>query len=304
MKKIPPIWKALLTNAIDYAGMFPPANLGFDESMRIAATWRHQAQFPWLLGRTILPLNDLNRVTDELLFSLSADGSPWHFSTLAADKTFQEIAWEITSFNRSESDACIRKRVTTLEWKVKQSDILAERFGVEGSARDFLPLTVFVELPSGEKQDKVAAHLAECQKITPFLFGIKVRTGGSYVPSAEELAHSIEVSLNHDLRFKATQGLHEAISHKGSFGFLNLFFAVNLKKVLNLSVSDIVACLNEEERGSFLITSESIAWRKKSVGLKDLLKARRNHCLAFGSCSLDEPQDSLKQIMEHQNEVG
>jgi hypothetical protein len=55
--------RVLLEGAIDYAGLFPPASLPFEEVIRNYAAYRDSAD-AWALGRLIVPLERLPEVSD------------------------------------------------------------------------------------------------------------------------------------------------------------------------------------------------------------------------------------------------
>src|SRR5947209_3444107 len=60
--------RALLTGIIDYAGLFPPAQLPLDESIRNYTRYRTEPE-SWMLGRFICPaagLSELSPYVDEL----------------------------------------------------------------------------------------------------------------------------------------------------------------------------------------------------------------------------------------------
>src|SRR5437667_12825587 len=60
--------RALLSGIIDYAGLFPPANLPLEEAIRNYARYRTEPE-AWMLGRFICPasrLKELQRFHDEI----------------------------------------------------------------------------------------------------------------------------------------------------------------------------------------------------------------------------------------------
>src|SRR5438093_1052355 len=72
--------RALLANVIDYAGLFPPANLPMEEAIRNYTRYRQEPE-SWMLGKFICPaarLVELWAYHDEL-FML---GPPFAFSVL------------------------------------------------------------------------------------------------------------------------------------------------------------------------------------------------------------------------------
>src|SRR5438034_1113104 len=61
--------RALLTNVVDYAGLFPPAKLALERAIRHYARYRQNPD-RWLLGRFIIPAARLAELApyDELFF--------------------------------------------------------------------------------------------------------------------------------------------------------------------------------------------------------------------------------------------
>src|SRR5438309_8673769 len=72
--------RALLSGVIDYAGMFPPAQLSLDQSIHNYARYRQEPE-SWMLGRFVCPavrLGELVAYRENLLL----DGPPISFSVL------------------------------------------------------------------------------------------------------------------------------------------------------------------------------------------------------------------------------
>src|SRR5260370_14371597 len=73
--------RALLAGIVDYAGLFPPAQLPLDQAIRDYARYRTEPE-AWMLGRFVIPasqLGDLHRYDD-----LFQSGPPFAFSILGA----------------------------------------------------------------------------------------------------------------------------------------------------------------------------------------------------------------------------
>ena len=61
---------------------------------------------------------------------------------------------------------------------------------------------------------------------------------------------------------------------------------------------EVEACLKEERSANFNFETESFAWKQFSMTCEEIEVARRSHGAAFGSCSLDEPdEDLLKEFV-------
>ena len=75
--------RTLLTGAIDYAGLFPPAGLPMSEAVINYAMYRN-SNYHWMLGRFVLSVAQL----DDLIesggdFILRDAKRPWRLSALA-----------------------------------------------------------------------------------------------------------------------------------------------------------------------------------------------------------------------------
>src|SRR5262245_54242706 len=73
--------RALLTRSIDYAGLFPPAELGLEAALENHATYVRSAD-QWMLGTFVLPLGKFT-VARGLLSQFDRD-HPLRVSALAA----------------------------------------------------------------------------------------------------------------------------------------------------------------------------------------------------------------------------
>jgi hypothetical protein len=61
--------KALFTGLIDYAGLFPPAELPMDEAVRRYDAYR-QGEYAWMLGRFIVPEQRVSEVPNDFPLSV------------------------------------------------------------------------------------------------------------------------------------------------------------------------------------------------------------------------------------------
>lgn len=298
------VWKALLSSTIDYAGMFPPAALSFDDTLLSAARWRKGSTHPWLLNRIVFQLASLRELTDEKLLLSGADGAPWLLTILAsAGEPWGVVESDLSalsSFNLAQWNAAIRKRVVGYEWKApRDGDLITgwkrtlERIPLDALA----PLVVFVEVPPEVDRLCEVEKLVALNRSGRLQFGVKVRTGGTVVPSAADLAKVLVGVRRSGLQFKATQGLHDAFSRESTFGFVNLFSALAFSFTHSLTEIELEKCLLESRVGAFHVTGELLSYSQWSLNLAQIAHARMAHGGAFGSCSLDEPSDSLKKIV-------
>lgn len=105
---------------------------------------------------------------------------------------------------------------------------------------------------------------------------LKLRCGGAYVPTPEELGTAIVHCVEHGRPFKLTAGLHAAIAHDGAHGFVNVMAAV-------------VAA----DRGQDpvpVLTAPADDLDLESLG------ASRRLFRSIGTCSIDEPLGHLRAL--------
>lgn len=116
----------------------------------------------------------------------------------------------------------------------------------------------------------------------------KVRCGGASVPAVHDLARFIRSCRERGLVFKATAGLHHAVSRDGEHGFLNLLAAVVF--------GDEERALADEDQTAFALDSSAFRWRARSARPEELAHARRERLHSIGSCSFFEPVDELRAL--------
>src|SRR5688500_17829356 len=113
--------RALLTNVIDYAGLFPPAELPLDESIRNYARYRDEPE-AWMLGRFICPAARLTELQPYAadLFTIA---SPLNVSALGrggktADEFLAGFERDIESIVEFKRRCGARATVDVLELKL------------------------------------------------------------------------------------------------------------------------------------------------------------------------------------------
>ena len=318
---------ALLGGAIDYAGTFPPAALSLEKALQRAARWRRVGAHPWLMNKMVLSVGDIKKLTSSLLYQNGADGSPWLFAALGttcqseiASEFYKTVEWDLRELRRCRERwfySSVRQEVISYETKLpvatgstasRISDFISpvlERTAdlVSTELRDlFFEISMegdwksTIENTAGALVQWLVEH--EELNIIP---GIKIRTGGAYVPSMTQVAETISKVTSSGLRFKATQGLHHAITRGLDLGFVNLFAALTFAQGYGreeFGVGEVEACLKEERSANFNFETESFTWKQFSMTCEEIEVARRSHGAAFGSCSLDEPdEDLLKEFV-------
>jgi hypothetical protein len=287
--------KELLHASIDYAGLFPPAQLDMTTAVENYARYLASAS-AWALGRFIVPAARLPELA-EAAQRCWADpaGTPWSIAALAGSNRAGDLA-HIRGFNAAHA---AQGHVDTLELKASST---AE---IQRSMAEIPPqLQVYVEIPIDEDPGNLI------QEIGRRGARAKVRTGGvarDAFPSPTQLARFMARCVASGVPFKATAGLHHPVRAEyrltyepgaptgRMFGFLNLFIAAALlRSGLNLDVAEQV--LEESNPSAFQVGENAIAWREHKLTLSDLKHLRQQVLISFGSCSFTEPLDELKAL--------
>ncbi|MFM8312696.1 MAG: hypothetical protein ACKOA8_00250 [Deltaproteobacteria bacterium] len=315
---------ALLGSTIDYAGTFPPAALSLEKAVFRAARWRKEGKHPWLMSKMVLPVADIKKLSASFLYDQSADGAPWLFAALGTPcqselphEFYKTVEWDLRELRRCREKwfySSCRQDVISYETKLP-SAILAsqshtkiydfvspvlERAGhlTSNELRDiFFEVSFEGEWKTSiENTARALVDWLDDNEDLDLIPGIKFRTGGAFIPSEAQLAEAISQVTRHGLRFKATQGLHHAVTHGKDFGFVNLFASLCLAQGYGadqFGSDQIQACLKESESRNFQFKKESFHWRDFSMTNEEIEAARRSHGATFGSCSLDEPDEDL-----------
>jgi hypothetical protein len=129
----------------------------------------------------------------------------------------------------------------------------------------------------------------------------KLRCGGQTVPAAEQVASAIIACRDAGVPIKFTAGLHHPIRHHdpqsamSMHGFINLFVAGVLAHARRLTAVDLLPIIEETDPIAFTFDGAGVRWRNHSATTEEIVEARKQ-VLSFGSCSVDEPRDDLRQL--------
>lgn len=283
--------RALLSNIVDYAGLFPPAALDMPSAVRNYLDYRGDSS-SWMLGRFVAPVSRLGELRSEL--DRRSVKTPVPISATAGTDIEADIS-AARAFNRAHVGVA---RVEVLEARLSTAEAIERAAAARGE------LELFVEIPVDPDPKTLIADVAR--------FGVaaKIRTGGTTpdaFPSAGNVVRFIRRCLDAGARFKATAGLHHPVraeypltydagAQRGvMFGYLNVFVAAALMRN-GLSDADAERVLLEQERGKFEIRTDAISWEGHSLSAQELERVRDGFAVSFGSCSFREPVDELHAI--------
>ena len=316
--RLTPSLRAFLSNILDYAGLFPPANLPLDQAIRNYAEYRSSPE-AWTLSRFICPAarlaelgNTASLFSEDLMLAVSALGRA---SQSAEDFLFglQESLHRIAAFSEAHpSRVSVEMIELPLPPHLQSPDTLisaAELIETVGPPR----LTPFYEaaLKQDWQQavitavDAIAAHNARwtgqrCQSA-----GFKLRTGGVIAdafPAPDQVAFVIVTCCERGVALKCTAGLHHPIRRYDAsvqtemHGFLNVFAAGILAHARSLNVSEVQAILEDEQAAHLQFDEDGFAWNGVRATTQEITAARQTAILSFGSCSFDEPCDDLRAL--------
>lgn len=256
--------RAALERLIDYAGLFPPANL----QMEPALTEYEQAkegEASWILSRFIVRATDLGVLREHLEGRTRVD-----LSIVAAPAMFEAVA-------RARRDWA---NIASLEIPLGDGAIDECAELARTSALDDLP--TYVELSRGR---------AAMGELAQRHLGAKRRCGGvepSAYPSVEEVAAFIYDAAAAGVPFKATAGLHHPVRHFNEsagvmmHGFLNILTAA--AHAGDVDRKTLEAIIAEEDPAALHIDDEA------------LMRRARERFVSYGSCSFEEPLADLRAL--------
>lgn len=317
--------KAFMSGIIDYAGLFPPADLPLETAIHNYAKYRKNED-SWMLSRFIIPsirLEDLNPYED-----LLNEGKPFEFSVLGMRTEtvsefqihLQEVTEAVNQFHEQHPE-----RVTTdvLEIKLPREavfandpDLLREIYKDTAETLDQSPNTpnyIFFEAffeknwkkEVGLVLETVADYNAKFSGQNVQNIGFKLRCGGvkaDIFPSVDELVFTINKVRDNDIAVKCTAGLHHPMRHYDDsvktkmHGFFNVFGGAMLSHTHNLSEEELAEILNEEDPEHFVFLDEEFRWKEVSVSTDKITHLRKSRLISFGSCSFDEPREDLQKL--------
>lgn len=286
---------ALLGDAIDYAGLFPPAALPMADAVAEYADSRRGAD-AWALGRFVVPAARLEEFAAALL-ARPGEGPPWLVSVTCGDDLPADVARLAAVRDRLPLE---RARVDTVEFRAPSVDALMD--GLVALPRG---LTRYAEIPL--RPDPVA--FVSVLKFR--LAAAKFRTGGvtaDAIPPVDGLLEGLDAVVRASMPFKCTAGLHHPVRGRYPLtyapdsptavmhGYLNVMLAA---AALHQGEGREAAreILLEEDPAAFRLAEDAVRWRDLTFERAMLRAQRRRGMRAFGSCSFREPVEGLAALV-------
>jgi hypothetical protein len=275
---------AALHRLLDYAGLFPPANLSLREAVnnyQQYASGSHAAA----LASFVLSFSHL-----DALRLLPLAPAPFPLSIAGA----LDAPWNQLKQLQREG-----LRIQMIEVKISSAEQIR-------ALQKTLPASIvrYFEVP-------LDASTSELLDAISCAGGrVKLRLGGVTdvaFPPPRLVAETLHTVAQHRLKFKATAGLHhplrsiQPLSYEPSsartrmHGFINLLSAAALLH-LGGSTQQAEEVLLEEDPAAWTVVPEFIQWRDHRWNTAQLQELRRSFLMSIGSCSFREPINDLEAL--------
>ncbi len=281
--------RALLTKAIDYAGLFPPAGLALEPALENYARYVRSDEH-WMLGAFILPLGKFDAAAQQL--SRFDARHPLQVSVLGP----KDLAAEAFAAKLKEAGAAI-EQFSAAHQEVVAMTQFEMPLPTDTAPKSLGKLRTFWEAPA----DAAAVTI---RSLAGSGMGFKLRTGGvtsDAFPSGNQIARALVASARHQVPIKFTAGLHHPVKkfqasvQTKMHGFLNVLGAGVLAAEHRWDEAQTAAMLADEDARSFEFDDEIFRWREWKITTGQIT-ARRQLVTSLGSCSFDEPREDLRGL--------
>ena len=327
--------RTFMNGLIDYAGLFPPADLPLNEAIEEYVS-QLKSNNSSMLSRFIIHTSKLNDLEQFLpLFSdldalrLSVLGGGGNSDDDYLNKITGNIA-DITKFREKHGE---KIEIDIIECKMP-SNSPSRKTMVEVTTllnenglthyHEFLKLPEInmnysTDVDESIWDDEIVPTVELLSKMKNT--GIKLRCGGvvkEAFPTVEQIAAMIQTCVIAEVPMKFTAGLHHPIRHFAEeydeymHGFINTFgagiFATTFPKPNNLQEKYRMFILlshmiDDQNAENFSFTNNSLIWKvgddrdtEFEIDDEKIKSAREKNMISYGSCSFQEPIDDLSQL--------
>lgn len=310
-----------LGEILDYAGLFPPAQLSLPDSIGDYARWSN-SEFQPMLSCYIIPYPKFEPLSGWLRTNQLDFNGPLRFSVTAAPatsanhyiQTLGEIKKAVLGFHENYAGEA---ETHLLEIRLPEEALnnpgeierLLAKTSEEFESAPRLPKQFFFEVPgfsfNVDITRKVVESVAKFNKENDMDCGFKIRCGGveeHMFPPAGYLAQAMIAARENQLPLKFTAGLHHPIRmfhpsvQTKMFGFMNVFGAGVLGSIHRLPEEIMIWILNDEQISHFSFTDNHFSWKDLKATVPEIKKVRAEKIRSFGSCSISEPVEDLQQL--------
>ncbi len=295
--------RQLMAGLIDYAGLFPPAQLPLEPAIRNYAHYLAGAE-SWMLGRFILPASQLEALSPAWMAWFSP-ATLLDISLLVAD-----LGLDLPRLRRwlAAYPAQARAQVMELRW-AEGEDLMArlEKDQTHLAAAGVIA-TLYYELPfnaAWETRLPVAIHALATARRQGWAVGFKLRCGGvtpEMFPTSHQVALAVVACRDTGVPLKATAGLHHPLRRYATsipafmHGFVNLFGGGVLAHVHGWDLATMEAILLDARPAHFSFEATAFSWCGWTATPAQIATVRQTQLMSYGSCSFDEPRTDLAAL--------
>ncbi|WP_431655335.1 hypothetical protein [Pantanalinema rosaneae] len=293
--------QALLTSIVDYAGLFPPAQLSLPDAIAVYDRAK-VSPYAWMLNHFVIPASRLVEL-DQALATLAPDQqstTSWALSVILSKDWMAELA-TLQAMN-DLSGGNPETGMTIAAWEI--APLPPEQIF---QVCQHLPSSVpaFFEIPGDAE---LAPYLSVLQQTNR---AAKLRTGGVTAvafPDSHQLSHRILALAAAGIPFKATAGLHHPLRGKHLLteqphspvammhGFLNVVVLAALVYQQSLSLDEATALLETLTIAPLQFTDTAIRWHDRTLSIPEINQSRQQFFHSFGSCSFQDPITDLHTL--------
>jgi hypothetical protein len=286
----------LLTKVFDYAGMFPPASLSFEEALSEGSSFSTSLKRPWMVASDLVLDTQNARKLLGVNLGIYSLSHPLRVCLLATEEP-ESVISTATRLLHKEPQVTI----TSLETKAAPSDF-AETIGyyADISKKNTIQLALEPDLSGVDWEDMLNAAVTN-SKQTGFNVAIKCRLTGATGISAERFAAAIIAASDNEIPLKVTGGLHHPIvepdRHPFPMGFLNVTAGVMFRRALGKKVphARLAEILTNQDARAYTF-GDSLKFKDLEISHSELRRVKENQPFAVGSCSLREPDEDLSRL--------
>lgn len=237
----------MLSGLIDHAALFPPASMTLPDALDEDRQAR-ESPYGWLVGRFVVPAARVAELPDDRP-ALSVVLSGLDDLALLDGAADVEALELVLPGARPPSSGLVAayKRLRALDAETYFELVFDDGW------RDSVPAAIGAVAAIGGR--------------------VKLRCGGAFVPSIEQVGLVIACCRDAGVPFKATAGLHHPARRGDEHGFLNLLAAATapLARVEDVLAEEDGSALEVEQAGRKVFTSfGSCSWREPVEGLREL----------------------------------
>lgn len=300
---------------IDYAGLFPPAELPMLAAIQQYHSYMHD-QDHWMLGKFVIPVERLTELASykwmfsaEHPLSLSVIGNRSRTAAECLNLLTGSLEWIEEFRNQYQLAAAVQSLELPLPAVPIEHELLLAIAQETSAARlqTFCELTYPLDAHWESAMTEAIEQVAAFNSSSDVKLGIKLRTGGitaAAFPSPGQVAGVLAACADRQVPMKFTAGLHHPVRmfrdevKTKMHGFLNVFFAGLLACEHGLVHEEVRSILDDEEQEHFVFEADGIRWRQLAMSSNAVKRCRESAMISYGSCSFDEPREELR-VLNH-----